>query len=498
MSGIIDTIKDYGANIAYWAMFILICIVLLFGAAAQPVSAVEEIKPPCIVEKQGDIIYIGETCDVSKVLSWKNQFAWWSSGVPEGTPDKTVSVEGFMYRHYIDPEKYVKGDWFKWEGTPEPSGNMLAFRVREGTRPNVTVTNTTANATKNVTAPSSSPYNTETAIVIARGENLDYNYNTGKYQGAGRMWLFEGSTQFLGMPMEYDNSGYHYTFTSPVTQSFSPDTYTGYIQLAGYNNKQDVFYGSDNTLQSIYVGVKPVRLNELSKVQYEAQFVKMVTNKEFSDDIIIPVNITLKDPEIRITEYYEIFDNLIVEGTTTLSLGTNITCIVDPEHWTTKTELRENTYPVEVTGEVDADRKFFVKMPLKWDELSIGEHLIQLTGDNGAVKIVQNKEFWTSDVLAQTTQRPQTVKVIYDEYGVHSITPPPTPRPTVCPDTTVTTEPPTPVPTVEPIVENATLNATTPQPTVRPRPTTTMITLPLNPAVGCIAIGITFMLWRKR
>jgi hypothetical protein len=479
---VIDFLYDRSTFILILVFIILIGTVII----VPPASA------RCEVLSQGDFVYLNETCDVSRVLSWGGMFAHFSSDYYGETPDRVVNVTGFMFTHKIDPAKYVVGNWFKWDGEYEDNSNPLAFRVKAGIRPNLTVnktTNVTPNTTPTITA---SPYNTKTTLVIARGEVLPFEYATGD-KGKAWIWLFEGSNDYLGMPMEQIEWGYKYGFTKEITQSFPPDTYTAFIQFAGYNKKQDVYYSQDNTFLSVYRDVKPVSLNGLSNVQYSDKFIAMVTDGNYSDDTIIPLTITIKDPAIAITDYYQRGDNLIVEGTTTLSLKTSITCIVDPEHWVTQKEKNENTYPVYISGDIDEDREFSVSLPIRWDELSIGEHLIVLTAKKDLINLTVHKEFDVTDTFVMPTPRPEKVKILLDKEGKPLLipTPTPTPEPTFTPE-------PTPIPTPEPtIIPNVTINTTpTPLPIKTPKPTPTMMTLSLPINISIVAICLAFAKFR--
>jgi hypothetical protein len=477
-------------------LFVGITLLLIIYACCAPVSAA---TPRCEILSQGDIAYLGEYCDVSRVVSWGAQFAYFSGGYPTEVPTKIVDASGFMYRFYIDPAKFVVGDWWKWDGHYDRAGNQLAFTIKAGTRPAVVPMNTT-NVTPVPTPIQEKNVTVSDNIVIARGEVLDYTYQS-KDKGKAWLWLFESSNLYLGMPMEFRNDGYKYTFNGSITQSFVPDDYIAYIQFGGANNKQDVYYNlNNNSLESIYRSVTTIQLSAYPKVQYNLHFLKQVNNKEYSDDEIATIYINMREPEMVITDYYEKGDSLVVAGTTTLSLGTPITCIIDPEHWVTESEIKANTYKVSVTGTVDADRKFYVELPLQWDELSLGEHDIVLNGKSGLIDITIHKEFHVSDTYVIPTPTPAKVKVALDSEGNPLKIATPVPTPTPIPTPYITTVQPTPIQTIH----NSTPTSTpTPRPTTvprtpTPRPTATMITVPLNPTIACIAIGIMCILLRRR
>jgi hypothetical protein len=454
------------------------------------------IKPSlaaCIVEHQGDPVFLNETCDISKVVSWSGDFAYFSSGYESDTPTKIVHLQGFMYKTFIDPKKFVIGDWFKWEGVGTGAhGNNLAFKVMPGVRPNGSPKTNTTQLPNQTILPLVD--NKTPNIVVARGEILNYIYPTNEDKGGAWMWLFEGSNLYLGMPMTYTDEGYTYLFDRGTTQYFQPDTYTAYIQFGGYNRKQDVYY-SNNAIQSIYRDVNPVYLSgNYSKVQYVDLFVKRVTNDSYSDDTIVPIKFTIEEPNIIIKQYYRDGDTIIIQGTTSLSLGTKISCIIDPTHWTTTSEIRQNTYAVNVTGDTDKDREFIVSLPLKWEELSIGEHNIVLSAKTGLIDLTIHKEFRVSDTYVIPTPTPVKVKVALDENGKPLVTAVPSQTPLIptlvpvntIPVTTKTPVPRTPTPTASIV------------PTKTPVPKSTMITLPFNPVLVLIALGLVCVYTRRK
>lgn len=478
---------------AYWAIFIFICVVLMAMTFVIPVDAYCEAT-------QGSTVYLGETCDITRVVGWQQQFAYFYEGYPVGTPDIIANAEGFQHKYYIDPKIFVPGLWYKWDGEIEHAGNMDAFWVVNGTRP-VVVDNTTTPVVLTPENPNATIVTaiSKTKINIARGESLNYIYRTNEDKGKAWVWIFDASTKYLGMPMTNNGTYYNYVFTTGLTQTLSPRTYRGYLQFAGGNNKQDVFYSSENTIDSVYKDVPRYNLSDITKPQYEAVFLNMTADKNYSDDYIVPFQITVKDVIITIREYYPDGNMLVVAGTTTLSSDTTIKCIIDPDHWTTARDKTLNTYTVVVTGDIDDDRQFKVMLPLKWDELSIGEHIIRLSVDEKGIKYTAEKEFRITDTFVMPTPTPATVKMVMSDAGFYQVTPTPTPKPS--PMITCTPAP-TPVPTpTSNITTNITptVNATpTKQPTPTPIPTPTTYVVPMFEMMGILAVAFAFAIWRMK
>jgi hypothetical protein len=451
---------------------------------------------------QGDNVYLGEYVDITGVVSWQAQFAYWSVGYPmSDLPDAIIDASSFQHNYYIDPTKYRVGTYYKWDGKYERSGNMLAFYVKAGERPIITPTPTpTPQPTIN---PITDPYSIrpipETDILLARGGELKYIYNNGKDSGGAWLWFFDHSTQYLGMIMFKNETIYTFPFVNAITQTMGPGNYKGYIQFAGANKKQDVFYSSGNTLDSIYKLVPKVDLFGKTREQYRTEFLRMAEDPLYSDDILVPINLTIEDPVLRITEYYEWGDNLIVEGKTSLSVDTNITCIVDDAHWVTAKEKADNTYPVIVTGGIDTERSFSVSMPLKWGELSIGEHLIELNVEDKGISLHTHKEFDITNTYVIPTPTPATVKVVVSEYGSHKVIPTATatPVPAVIFTSAPTLQPIQQTPTeviTKTIIQNTT-NATPTKATTTPQ---YAYSVPVPALIGLPAIALAYLVMRRK
>ena len=470
-----------------YSTWILLLVVLIGGIwlFVHPVSARCEVLVP------GDAVYLNETCDVSRVVSWGNMFAHFSGEDYGETPDRVVNVTGFMYTHFIDSKKYIVGNWYKWEGEYEDSGYNLAFVVKDGKRPNITIVNNTTNITPTPTQKMELK-RVNTDMLLARGEQYEYTYNS-TYKGKAWLWMFTPDNNYMGIPLEY-YIGYNYIFTSDLTQSLVPDVYTEYIQFAGNNSRQDIYY-SNGGLQSIYRDIPSVYIfGNYSYNQIPDMFIKMELN-QLSDDVVVPLRITIEEPAITIKDYYRDGDTIIVQGNTTLSFNTKISCIIDPEHWTTQTEKKANTYPVTMMGDIENERTFIVRLPLNWDELSIGEHNIVLSAQNGLINLTVHKEFKVTDTYVIPTPTPERIKIALDSNGSPLATVIPTPTPT--PEPTAIEPTPTPETTIEPnFTVNVTTTVPTPIPLPTPKPTPTMLTLDLPINIGIIALCLAFAKFR--
>lgn len=472
---IVDTLYDYST----WVLLLIVILGSVWWFV-PPASARCEVLMP------GDFVYLNETCDVSRVVSWGGMFAHFPGEYYSDNPDRIVNITGFMYTHFIDPNKYVVGNWYKWEGSYEANGYNLAFIVKSGKRPNVT-----ANVTTNITPtpkPTMEIKRINTDMLLARGEQYEYTYNS-TYKGDAWLWMFTPDNAYMGVPLEYYN-GYNYLFTPELTQSLVPDVYTEYIQFAGNNSRQDIYY-KDGGLQSLYRDIPSVYIaGNYSYLQVPDLFLKMEKNP-LSDDIVVPLRTTIEEPSIIIKNYYRDGDTIIVQGNTSLSFDTKINCIIDPDHWTTQTEKRANTYPVTMMGDIEHERTFIVRLPLNWDELSIGEHNIVLSAQNGLINLTAHKEFKVTDTYVMPSPTPEKVKIALDDNGTPLVTAIPSPTPT--PEPTTIEPTPTPDPTIEPnFTANVTIPTPTPEPTPTPKPIPTMYTLDLPANICVVALCIAF------
>lgn len=481
------------------------------------------VSAACIVEQQGDPVYLGEYCDVSRVVSWQTQFAYFSNGRYSDSPTKIVDASGYMYRYYIDPAKFVVGIWYKWDNIYEPAGNSVAFEVRSGRRPNVT-TNVTPNATGNITnktGPQAVVIPKETGIILARGDYGELKYGlvgsdrniTDDSQPGAYIWLFGTAgvtTKILGVKLDYTNLslGYTYKFMPEDTELLALGRYKGYYQFVGKNGRQDVFYDSvNNTLDSPYKQVNPVNLDPFIPERIQQEFETLSKPSEFSDDILVPITMEVMDPDVVILDYWEESDNIFIQGTTSMGAGTILVMEINPDNYALANEVEANKKRTTAQGPSGELRKFSASVPVKWDELSIGVHKLRVVIEAYKIKVSMDKDFQVSGIWVMPTPTPELRKVIivkgasegshlvgpngtninssFTEIDTFGITPTPTPTLTVA-----YTPTPTPKPTNKP--KNVTVT-----PTPKPTPTDDVV-IPLNPLLVIGAVIATGLIIRRR
>jgi hypothetical protein len=397
---------------------LILCVLAVLLIA--PVSAGHVI----ILQGGGEtppVAYLNETVDMSYVLPWSNTIAWWPVNKdPETTlPTLTITVSGFQHSVWLDPTKYRIGMWYKWDGTWEGAGYNEAFEIKGGVRPIETPTIT---PTVTTTQTVEQKYN-ETKIILTEGDVQEYSYAYSKgHIGAGHIWLFGTYSGLFDQPMTWDSntSVYTFTFNATTTESLATGTYFGYVQLNGDNGWQDIGYSAlSGNLTSPFKAVHDVNLSGLTPAVTMKRLDTMRNNTVYCDDVFVPVTVKVVRPEIRFTDYYEVDDAIIINGISGMSAGTSINFIIDSGHWVKAQDIIKHTVTTKLTGSLGEERKFSVSIPIDWDEISIGTHVINGTINKYNISLTQSQDFDVTSIMVNPTQTPISQKVITEEYGWH-------------------------------------------------------------------------------
>jgi hypothetical protein len=181
---------------------------------------------------------------------------------------------------------------------------------------------------------------------------------------------------------------YSYTLSEPVTQTFKPGTYPGYIQFI--NRRQDVFYNKSSiSLESPYAAVKSVKVIGMLPPLVKTEFDKLESNTLYTDDTLVSITMELKTPDIQITNYYESNDHIYVRGTSSASEGTNISLVLDPAYSSTTSPAL--SYTTKLYGTIDKPREYYGIIPVNWNKLSIGTHTLVASIQSSGMKASQQK-----------------------------------------------------------------------------------------------------------
>jgi len=491
-------------NLFYLGIIIITCILLL-AVIMPPASAYT------YVLAQGDKAYQGDNVDLSLTVAWPDyQLAWCAEQVPGCANPIITDTSDFNQHHVYLDNSWKVGMYYRWSGQWNRGENQDAFEILYGPRPaNITVVE---HFNKSVTADTITPpaksLPNSTHILIARGDDVEYQYAVPNITAAqsGYIWLFGESkggigSQILGEPLKYrgNDSVYSYYFDQKLSESLTEGLYTGYLQFTGKNGFQDVFYRSDHNVDGDHVSVldtpydddtiPDVPLDGFIPIRIQQEFEQLEKPSQYSDDVLIPISMSVEQPSIFLTEYYELNDTLIISGKTTMSAGTTIVFKLDPDHYALKYDIMAHTWSTGAEGLIDTRRAFNISLPINWDDLAISNHTILATIDKNRIHTETHKDFKVSDVFIFPTPTPAREKVVLEDYGWHRVTPNATP--------TITTTPkPAPTPSVTVNVTVSPVN-TTAVPTTRPTPKPTeAVTVPLSAAAGILALaGVA--LWRK-
>jgi len=300
----------------YRNLFILLIIALtlsmLIYIAVPRVSA--------IVVAQGDYIYLGDTVDISLAISWPDYKLAWCRGDYYGCtpPDQIIQITGYQHRYYIDPAVWHTGTYYRWDGQWNRGEYAVAFTILPGERPNMAILkedlkNQTVLASPNVTLEG--PYH----YLVARGDDPLITVRTARDDPA-HLWMFGSTSSLLDYPMTKNGYDYSYKMNLNDTFSVNPGKYTGYLQFNGRNGLQDVFWDDvSKCIDTPYDDdvVPDIAVNVWNPQMVKATFENQSKNMQYSDDILIPVTMTVTEPSIIITDLEQGKDKLWISGRTT-------------------------------------------------------------------------------------------------------------------------------------------------------------------------------------
>lgn len=501
--GITSIMKNKYLLVLISLMFICISPVFAYGIIQN-----NTVTTSSIIELEGGgsrapYAYLGEYVDISKVVGWGGEFGFWYGYPTTGSrPDIIVDASTFQHKYWIDPSKYRVGMWYKWDGTWEDSAYSEAFEIRPGIRPVAVPTDAPGyNYTGAIITPIITPIPYKEApihLVIARGDELTYTYKTMTGEKRGFIWLFGKLQSVLGDEMELNESTYSYPFREEVTQNLQPGWYTGYLQFS--TGRPSVWYNAshkvgDETvpiLETPYddAAVPDVSLAGLLPEHIQSDFELLQSNKEYSTDQLIKITMEVVDPSIQFTDYYEENDYIVIQGKSSMAAGTNMSFVIDPDHYMKGYSLSSHTFTTELEGAINEQRTFRMAMPVDWEEISIGEHTVVVTLDKLKIHLVQKKEFDVKSIWVNPTPIPVTEKVIIDGDGWHRVNVTATPTPT--PEIVYVTGTPQ-------IVYVYITNTTTAAPTAALPVQTTAEESPIGGTVAIVAlVCVAYIVIRKR
>ncbi len=394
-----------------------IVAVLLLLFATPYVSAIDI--------HQGDIVYMGETVDLSLALAWPDySIAWCDSTNYEcDPPDQVIEIAGYMHNYYIDPAKFHYGTYYRWSGEWSSSENAVAFTVAHGSRndtPLQVAENSDIAAAPARIIQEEGPY----SWIIARWDD-PAGYTNLKRSDTCYLWLFSNNIDILGIRMEQSEpinnlTTYSYHFSEDETKNLTVGKRSGYIQCVGRNNMQDIFVDG-KTLDTIYDDSKipdvPVdSWNPYNvKASFDSVYAKMLSYS--TDDVLIPITVDVRDAKIHITDIYtdERNEKMYISGITSWKNQTVLTFMIDPDQYALKSDIRMHSWTATASGPIDSIRRFSTTFNLKKNELSIGNHEITSTVEGKNMDVGYGYySFKVSDVYVMPTPTPYIERRIYE------------------------------------------------------------------------------------
>ncbi len=477
---------------------------------------------------QGDSAYLNDTVDLSLVVTWPNYELAVCPDGGYGCANPTVVNLGNENQHRVllSPSRFQVGTYWRWNGKWERGENMAGFEILSGVRAEPTPVPTFNMTNQTIIELVKNPSYDDTRIILCRGDSLEFNYTySNTTANDAYIWLFKTNYDatmgdvILGDKMEYsrNDSVYHYNWNESYSEKFASGNYAGYIQYVGYNQVQDVYYDPSHQIVKFEPKVKAldtifddervpdVNIQSMTPGNIKKEFERL-QGIGLSDDVLIPINMTVYDPVIIFTDYYAYDDEwLVIDGLTPAKYGSTITFMLDPDRHVLHNERPRYTFNYTVEGSANTMRTFHAIIPINWEDMPAGNHTIVASITKPLYSVSMNKDF-NVGIYVEPTQRPVYGKIISDDYGWHVVTP--TPEETEQVFTTVTT-----VAKPEEIVTKLAPNVTyqsnesyvlvdneIPSPTtkVTTKPTTASVNVPIPILIVIASIAVAFILVRRK
>lgn len=316
---------------------------------------------------QRDVVYWGDTVDLSLVCGWYDKLIHPSTG-------KIVDISSFQHRILIDPEVFPLGQWDQWSDFDEGHGNVVAFYVQEK-RPEP-ITNVSPLVTQNVTLKpyiQPIPVKKVTDILVARGDMLTINFKKAK------LWLFGTKDGYYDF-MTINNA---ITLNKSQIQRLTPGTYVLLAEFpnnatAQFNMRYDaqkdrLEYFDPAQFKIIYV--------DLLGLDPKTRLDKFRAVRNTSQDSFVEYRMIVEDPEIEIISLDQVYINQTtfaqtIRGYTNVGVGDELTFVIDKD----KID-RFNTYYTTAKGSGNPGemRWFELTIPLLWNNFATGHHTIEGT-----------------------------------------------------------------------------------------------------------------------
>jgi hypothetical protein len=342
---------------------------------------------------QGDTVYLGDTVDVSGVMSGVLNFAYYG-GYGELDGDQYLldlpNRKSGYYRFYIDPAIFGSrlGKWYKWNGYVERQANNLLFVVAAGKRPVVNqspliAANNTTNQPPPVIAPV--PIRHISDILVARGDPLNIVFKNAK------IWIFGRTFTY------FDSATINNTIAlnGSITQGMVAGDYTLVAQQYNNNSPNYNLRYNDTNHQIEYFDPVNFRVNyiDLYGIGGTVALEKFRSIQKYTRDEFTEYSLTVQDPYIEITSLDQQYINgttfvQVIRGYTNLRIDTVIDVTIDKEKLTEDSKKYSIFHSsVKGTNKPGDMRWFEATAPLLWNNYVAGHHTVTVEGNNASMYV---------------------------------------------------------------------------------------------------------------
>lgn len=372
---------------------------------------------------QGDVVYMNETVDISRAISWPDYtVAWCKDGEAGCTPpDQIIEITDHMFTYRIDPALYHYGTYYRWDGAWHRAENSVAFTVIPGNRSDKRILTQEEKEESVTIKPVEGPY----SYLIAKGDTPTLTTLMNRTDMC-YLWLFTDRMDLYGQPMWFKlrddtYTEYSYKISEIVSQNLSIGEYEGYIQCDGMNNVQDVFWKGNDTAgvldtpydNDVVPDVEVVWWN-LGKVRDKFDELYLSLKKPASDDILIPIELTVQEPHVTILNVERSDDDskIYISGITSWQNQTELQFKLDPDNYKLERDIRLNTWETYAYGSIDTQRVFNTALNIEKKELAVGTHEIVGKATRDDITTGTVFEFHISDIMVMPTPTPHVERIL--------------------------------------------------------------------------------------
>lgn len=372
--------------------------------------------------QQGQIVYIGDTDDISGTVGWSSELVWAGRYADSYSVDNASikyrlelpdTKKGY-YNFYFDPKIFQSrlGWWYQYYGEYEKRGNLRAFYVKSE-RPINQSENTAeigAPVVSVTPTPKPTPIIPEKPVsdyLVARGDPLLFPNVWGDDVS---VWIFgrvDGvyDARFSGGEIEID---------ADSLENFEVGSYKMLVIRPGENGQIDCQYSAGHVK---WFNIKTFTVGDIDADVFSPMVLLERIRQDFheTDDMIIEYDLELQDPYIEIVERDQ---SDVGDGSAIMRVRGYTNEVANKTVWITVDKdfvdyQNRHTYVISTqtmaTDNPGAYRYFDAHIPVIWSNMTNYQHTIDAKTELGAESHV---DFWiyTAPEGQQTPDR--TIKYI--------------------------------------------------------------------------------------